>query len=192
MAATKKKTASKSKPVSNLWNVIERVRKRGKGDLDDSIEAFEHELSVLDDASLIALEASFVEQMARANTWDLWAAAYAIHGVISDDMFWDVRAGLVALGQQVFEAALSNPDSLASVKDVVGCTLFEGFQYVPADALDARGLTSKAKRTSSKLLGKKWNTKALEHGDTRELERRFPRLTRRFAKGTGGSAGRIL
>ena len=67
----------------------------------------------------------FQEATARANHWDLWGAAYLIHGVVSDDMFWDVRAGLVALGQEAFEAALADADSLASVKDVVERTLFE-------------------------------------------------------------------
>ena len=97
-------------------------------------------------------------------------------------MFWDVRAGLVALGQEAFEAALADADSLASVKDVVERTLFEGFQYVPEEVLEERGLESKAKREGSKKAGKAWDIAALQKGDKSAITKRFPRLAKRFGK----------
>ena len=165
-----------------LWDVIARVKKKSKGDLEDAILAFEHELGKLDDATLLRVEAAFSDAMRRANDWSLWGAAYVIHGVISDDMFWDVRAGLVALGREVFEAALADPDSLASVKDLVECTLFEGFQYVPDEVLEERGLESTAKPggPGAKITGKKWNMTQLEAGENGALIKRFPRLYKRF------------
>jgi hypothetical protein len=179
-AKPKSKTPAKS---TSLWEIIERVNAKARGDLDDSIAAFEGEVAAIDDANLQAVEAAFEEAMDRANHWDLWAAAYLIHGSISDDMFDDVRAGLVCLGRDRFEAALADPDSLARVKDVVTRTLFEGFQYVCADALEERDLESlhKPRRGDSKA-GKKWDVKALQRGDKSALTARLPQLAKRFAR----------
>jgi hypothetical protein len=46
---------------------------------------------------------------------DLWGAAFLINGGCSDDGFDYFRAWLIAQGRSTYEAALDNPDSLASV-----------------------------------------------------------------------------
>ncbi len=127
-----------SKASEQLWKIIAKVKTKSKGDLDLACKAFTTELEKLDDPMLLDVERAFGDAMRSAKNWDMWGAIYVIHGVVSDDMFWDCRAGLVALGQKIFEAAIKNPDSLASVKDIVELTLFEGFQYVPNEVIEER------------------------------------------------------
>lgn len=50
---------------------------------------------------------------------DLWAVAYVVMGGCSDDCFMDFRAWLIAQGQEVFESALKNADSLCGVFDEI-------------------------------------------------------------------------
>jgi hypothetical protein len=72
-------------------------------------------LTQLPAAEIAAFDNLFEELRATAETQDMANAAVLIeHGFLGDDSFDDFRAGLVALGQTVFENAVANPDSLAS------------------------------------------------------------------------------
>jgi hypothetical protein len=171
----KQKRAAKPKGADELlWAIIDRVRKRAKGDLQRSCDAFRAELEALGDRQLRAVEAAFSEKMQRAYHNRLWHAAYVIHGGCGDDAFWDFRAGLVALGKKVYEAALKHPDSLSAVDDLENLTLFEGFQYIPDQLLEARGLTKAGGGHSrGEPTGEPWD-------DSDESHRKaFPKL---FAK----------
>jgi len=53
-------------------------------------------------------------QLARAYTWELWAAAYIMMGGCSDDGFEYWRAWLLSRGRTIFDAAVANPESLAA------------------------------------------------------------------------------
>jgi hypothetical protein len=50
-----------------------------------------------------------------ANKVDLWGAAHTINGGCSDDGFYYFREALIELGRTVFEAAVSDPDTLADI-----------------------------------------------------------------------------
>ena len=152
------------------------VRRAGGGDLTASTDAFRDELAKLDDETLVGVEAEFCRAMQRAYDYKVWGAAYVIHGGCSDDTFWDVRAGLIALGRKAFEAALRDPDTLAKLEDVENQTLFEGFQYVPGKFLEERGLASEGggHGMDRKPTGTSWV-------NDDELRTLFPKLTSRFA-----------
>jgi hypothetical protein len=53
--------------------------------------------------------------MHTANKVDLWGAAHTINGRCSDDGFYYFREGLIELGRPAFEAAVTDPDSLADL-----------------------------------------------------------------------------
>lgn len=53
-------------------------------------------------------------QLARAYTWELWAAAYIMMGGCSDDGFEYWRAWLISQGHAIFDAAIATPESLAA------------------------------------------------------------------------------
>ncbi len=71
-------------------------------------------LAQLPAAEIAGFESRFEEVRAQADREDIANAATLIeHGFLADDTFDDFRAGLVGLGRATFEAALSDPDSLA-------------------------------------------------------------------------------
>lgn len=159
-----------------LWAIVDRVRAVAGGELEVYVAAFRAELELLDDPALLEVEAAFRGAMQRAYHYDLWAAAYLIHGGCGDDGFWDFRAGVIALGREVFESALANPDVLAAIEDIEDRTLFEGFQYVPRERAEARGLSpSGAGHSPGTPGGTRWND-----DDVAALKARFPRLAARF------------
>lgn len=157
----------------DLWAIVDAVERKARGDLEASCALFAARLKALDDRSLLRAARLFSALMGRAYRWDLWGAAYVIHGGCSDDGFWDFRAGLVALGRARYERALRDPDGLASIRDVEERTLFEGFQYVPDKVIAERELAPRppAKRPK-KPVGRTW--------DEDDLPKRFPRLWKRF------------
>jgi hypothetical protein len=161
--------------TADLWAIIERVNAEAEGDLDASVLVFRRELEALSNSELSTVVTAFSDAMQRAYDWSLWAAAYVIHGGCGDDAFWDFRAGLVALGRDVYEAALKDADSLAAVEDIEDRTIFEGFQYVPTEVLEARGLSASGTHSAGTPSGEDW-----DENDHAALERRLPKLARRF------------
>ncbi len=81
-------------------------------------EKIEDALKPLSPADLVTFQTHFDRQVAKAYTWDLWGACYLIDGGCSDDAFASFRAGLIARGQQRFQSALANADSLAIARDL--------------------------------------------------------------------------
>jgi Protein of unknown function (DUF4240) len=72
-------------------------------------------LARLEPDEIAAFELTFDHVREVADRDDLANAGVLIeHGFLGDDSFDDFRAGLVALGRPAFEAALHDPDSLAS------------------------------------------------------------------------------
>ena len=98
-----------------FWGLIARVGATSGGDLTRACAAFRAELEALDDAALLEMNECFHAAMLRAYDGILWSAASLMHGGCSDDAFWDFRSGLVALGRQLYERGLRDPDSLAEV-----------------------------------------------------------------------------
>jgi hypothetical protein len=172
-AATSKPTG-KLRHEDEFWDVIERVRRQSRGDLERACQSFKGALRALDDTSLLKAAQLFGGAMRRAYRWDVWGAAYVIHGGCSDDAFWDFRAGLIALGRTRYERALVEPDTLAAIPDVTTRTLFEGFQYCPEQVIKEREIVPKpARHQTRKPAGRAWK-------DDAELAARFPRLWKRF------------
>lgn len=169
-----KQTRADQEGETCLWALIERVNAIAKGDLGASIKAFRAELAALDDQTLLVVHTAFASAMSRAYDNRLWDAAHVIHGGCGDDAFWDFRAGLVAMGREVFTAALRDPDSLAAIDDIEERTLFEGFQYVPGRLVEERGLPSVAgEQTPEKPAGSPRTA-------DEDLNLSYPRLSSRF------------
>jgi hypothetical protein len=117
--------------TSHFWNLIEKSREASQGDPDDQLAQLETLLGELEPEQLVEFDRLFSKYHNEAYTWPLWGAAYIIGGGCSDDGFMDFRGWLIARGQQVYEAALASPDSLAEVVSVDDECQVEGFQYLP-------------------------------------------------------------
>jgi hypothetical protein len=72
-------------------------------------------LSALTVPEIEAFQRVFDDKLAQAYSWDLWGAAYVVHGGESDDGFEYFRRWLISRGRSSFEKAVAEPDSLAEL-----------------------------------------------------------------------------
>jgi hypothetical protein len=127
-------------PEPDFWKLIAQSRKAalaedpGDGDelLDLQSEALQALLVKLSPQQIIDYHERFHEVSGRLYRWDIWGAAYWMHGGCSDDGFIDFRSTLISLGKERFEQTLADADSLAELVDaeLVPYLQGEGFQYI--------------------------------------------------------------
>jgi hypothetical protein len=146
--------------ADDFWRIIDSVHDASGGNMDRKCDLLRVRLDKLNDQDLRDFIDHFDAADAKAYTWPLWGAAYVMNGGCSDDAFSDFRATLISLGRNVYEAALSDPDSLADLdfedeEDIC----YEGFQYVKNEVAEARFDEIPEMRTSfpSKPSGEEWD-----------------------------------
>ncbi|NHZ36271.1 DUF4240 domain-containing protein [Massilia sp. CCM 8692] len=124
---------------NDFWTLIDASRLAADHDPEAQVDTLEGLLAELEADQIVEFDRLMVEHVNRAYHWDLWAAAYIIGGGCSDDGFMDFTGWLIGKGEQVYEAALRDADSLA---DVVGeaddeCQV-EGMLYAPGKAWEEK------------------------------------------------------
>ena len=156
-----------------FWAVVREARADADG-CDAFAERVVDHLVTLPIAEIHDFRRVMDELLDRAYDWDLWGAAFVINGGCSDDGFEYFRSWLLTQGQQVYERALKEPDSLAAVT-VEDCEC-EAFLYAPleaikrvsgTDALPSRYLPHPSEPAGTPL-------------EEEELDARYPRLTAKF------------
>ncbi len=133
---------------ARFWKIVDASREQarakkprpGQDFLDLHMETLAAALQPLPPNDLIAFQERFQHYRGLAYRWDLWAAAYWLHGGCSDDGFLDFRSCLISLGKQRFFQVMKDPDALA---DIVGgpdvpYLQAEGFQYVAGKVYEAK------------------------------------------------------
>jgi Protein of unknown function (DUF4240) len=133
--------------TSTFWTLVEDTRAEAAETARGSVVA-EHvatltaALEELSDDDVLGFYRQLMAARARANRWDLWAAAYLALGGASDDAFLDFRNWLISLGREPYERVLADPDAVADLEwdedeDDFGCA--EEWAYAPLEVLDDRG-----------------------------------------------------
>ncbi len=119
---------------AGFWSLID-TSVQGSPSQDAQEDRLTKALSALTAEDVAAFDRTFWAQMHKAYSWDLWGAAYIIHGGASDDGFEYFRRWLVSRGKATFEGALQDPDSLASLIPASQDepAEFESFAYVAAN-----------------------------------------------------------
>lgn len=164
-----------------FWKIIDASRAKARGNVYEHIETLQKELEKYDPDEIVSFARIFDEYWVRAYTHELWGAAYIIGGGCGDSGFLDFRGWLISKGEQVYEAAMADPESLLDVvtdEDDEGQV--EGFHYAASKAWEAR--TGKGMKDfpgsgvdyPREPAGESW------HGDDDVLMGRFPRLAQRF------------
>ena len=177
----------KVQPMSldRFWALIATTTAHEQ-DPERQLHALRVALQKLSADELLAYEAAFDKVMTDSYSWDLWGAAYVVHGGASDDGFEYFRCWLVSKGRRVFEQVAAHPDSLADVlvKNVEGVLEFESFAYV------ARGVWSeKTGKPAGEMpnaavmmyVGKEPTGKPFDE-DSASLAKRYPKLFKRFGE----------
>lgn len=173
--------------VEQFWKLIESSRSgfdpdRTDGNMEQQREGLRSLLLKLPPAEVLDFRNHLLERMTAAFHWDLWGAAYIIAGGCSDDGFTDFRSWLVSMGRRVFEAAVSDVESLVEVADAPGVedVFFEEFQYVPAqvyEELTGREPPEYTGHFPVEPAGESWSE------DEGLLEQRFPKLWAKHRRG---------
>jgi hypothetical protein len=128
-------------PADQFWQIIARAAKADH-DPEAHVEALRTALRELSLNEIIAFEVAFRRYLNRAYTWDLWGAAFVIHGGCSDDGFEYFRRWLVTRGREPYEAALADPDSLAGLDarpGEAGVWEHEAIYYVAGEVFEEKG-----------------------------------------------------
>ena len=149
-----------------FWGLMARSRAAAGNDTGRQSQLLERQVGALPPAQAAEFERLRHGFDRKAYTWDLWGAAYVIEDGCSDDCFRDFRAYLISLGPRAYQAALRDPDSLASVvQDPEEGDWENADDPAPDDSSDLSGRPS----------GQAWDD---EHAE--QLVQRYPRLAARF------------
>ncbi|HWG46276.1 MAG TPA: DUF4240 domain-containing protein [Gemmataceae bacterium] len=162
----------------SFWEVIAAACRSDPSAVDKWDETLTKELACLQPDDILEFDRIFDELADRAYRRDLWGVASMVNGGASDDGFYYFRCWLVGMGQRVYEAALTDPDSLADVvippEQDAEAEIYAAAQRAWEKVTGREGeypLCLPARNDGGQLKGEKcnWNNKA-------EVRKRFPRL----------------
>lgn len=159
----------------DFWKFIE-THAMSAPSLEAACGALETALKNLSEPEVLEYCQAYDEAMDKAYTWELWGVAYLIQGGCSDDAFMDFRACLVACGQDIFEKAVADAESLMSIPGSNLSALFEeGLLYVGPTVYESMSGKAPERRASpTDPAGEPWE-------ETREdLMRRFPKVWEQY------------
>jgi hypothetical protein len=167
-----------------FWELVEAAGAVADGGCQGQAIQLAAMLEQLSAEEIIAFERHSVRLLDEADRWDLWGAAYQINSGCSDDGFVYFRGWLLTQGRAIWEAALEDPDSLAThpavaTGDALEC---EDILYVASVAYQARtgkeldrGRVDEDLAGTTRPRGTHWDFE-----DDDELRRRLPRLRARL------------
>lgn len=177
-------TSQKVKAMTDdeFWKLI--ARSNAGLDYDRQADILETVLETLPADDIVKFEAAFLKQMARANTWDLWGAAYVIHGGCSDDGFDYFKRWLISRGKDTFERAVTKADDLADLipRDADEPLEAESFGYAAASAWQEKtghNIDGFYAAVGEMPFAEPSGTQFEEDEDL--LAKRYPKLTKRFS-----------
>jgi hypothetical protein len=105
--------------VAAFWELIERSRQEAS-DPQARLGWLQRQLAQQPTAEIVDFQIWLDRVRRRADTWDMWGAAYLIcDSLCSGDGFWYFQVWLIGLGHDAFERAVANPDNLASLPEVI-------------------------------------------------------------------------
>ena len=125
---------------TEFWALIEKSKQKIKNDRDEQTEFLSNHLSQQPEEEIFSFARHFGRFYRQSYTSHLWCVAYIAMGGCSDDGFDYFRGWLISQGEQTFQSAIQNPDSLLIAfnklrrTDEDGYPEFEEMLSVPLDA----------------------------------------------------------
>lgn len=98
-----------------FWQFVNECGASPAADANTFVTAWKATINRLSPDELVELNSALANNLRRACTWDLWGIAYIMNGGCTDSGFLYFRQWLISRGRALFEAALQNPDELASL-----------------------------------------------------------------------------
>ena len=164
--------------IEEFWKLIDTTRAASNSDVSKQADLLVELLVQHSVDEILSYEMNMDELLDKAYDAALWDAAYIIGCGCSDDGFWDFRAWLIAQGQEVYDNALANPESLETLIDVNDDTQNGGLIYVAMHAYEQKTghemppKNYSTKHHSSQLTGMLWQDE--------NVQARFPKLAAKF------------
>lgn len=146
-----------------FWDIVAVARQTAGINVEARVETLKAELMKLSLSDVQEFQHSYEAMIGKANRWDLWGAAYLMNGGCSDDGFRYFCDWLISEGQEVFDKALANPDSLADIPPRDYFEL-ESFAYVALEVYEIKGggeLERDLSSESSMPAGEEWEEEQL-------------------------------
>ncbi|WP_325213477.1 DUF4240 domain-containing protein [Oscillibacter sp.] len=112
-----------------FWQLLQEAKKRFGQDMGCAFQWLYGQLLMMGPWQAQNFHDVMYGYLHLANKHGLLSAASVLLDGCADDEFIDFRAWLIAQGQEVYMAALKDPDSLAKVP-LYGCCRFEDLPYV--------------------------------------------------------------
>src|SRR5262245_12400516 len=116
--------------LDEFWKHIQVTKRKDGG---EHVELLVKRLAKLKPDEIVDFDYWWHLLMGEAYHWNLWGAAELINRGCSDDGFEYFRDWLILQGRDVFQAAVSNPDTLADVVDPAR-RYYSGECYIATDA----------------------------------------------------------
>jgi predicted DNA-binding WGR domain protein len=168
---------------NQFWELLAAAHKKGD-DWEEQLEWLVEKLAKKPVIDIIQFDYHFNQNYYKSYTSDLWAAAYIIMGGCSDDSFDYFRAWLLFLGEEPYEKALQNPESiipyLKGLEEEV--PEFEEFLYCASMAFEEKMDLDQEDYLDLywKLSGDEYEQPAMEFDwdeeDEEGLRKKFPQL----------------
>lgn len=171
---------SESDRLEWFWEIIE-FSVPEDGSQETQIDALRCQLVQLRADEILEFGSIFSRIMATTYSWDLWGAAYVIMGGCSDDGFEYFRVWMISRGREFFDAAVSDPDSMAELipTDLEEYPDFELLAYVPGEVWEAK--TGEEEMPSRPEMIYMYNPAGEPFSEDEEaLAARYPKLWERF------------
>lgn len=121
---------------TEFWEIINKA-KTAAGNAHERPQALRVLLRELEPSEIQSFYETYKLNIYAAYTWPLWGAAYIINGGCSDDCFDYFRDWLISEGQDAFENAVNNPESLADLPFIEEAEL-EEFRYIADEVYEEK------------------------------------------------------
>jgi hypothetical protein len=123
------KSVSSLLTEERFWEIIEK---------SDKCNNLESELSKLSEEEILGFQYRWNYFHRKSYNQELWAVAYTVLCGCGDDCFDYFRYWLITRGQEVYEKAIQNADSLCDEFDNVEYPAWELVSYVPKQVLQEK------------------------------------------------------
>lgn len=148
--------------------------------LEETVAEMENKLRELTPEEIVIFDRIYSKKMRQSYTWKLWGAADVIAGGCSDDGFTVFRNWLISRGEEVYNSALENPDSLAEYQFFPES---DGEVYPFLEYYDELASEVYKKKTGISLVFQSYilDEPEGEEYEEEDLLRLYPQLTRKFS-----------
>jgi hypothetical protein len=170
--------------VEQFWKLIEQTHQNSQGVPHKQAELLVDELAKLSEADILSYQSILEDMVDKAYIGELWDVAFILASGwgCSDDGFEYFRAWLVGQGKDVYEKALSDPESLLDMVEFGQETQWEVLLYVAIYAYELKTHKDQETMPSTRRDKPRPELKGTISKSVEENLARFPKATAKFWK----------